>query len=321
MLVYHRCGVRHFRGTGDVLIDPVQERRYRLIGIALMCGAVAFFSCLDSTGKYLNHYMDTLQVVWARYLSGFVFAVFLANPSARPALMKTSRPLLQITRSGLLLGATMLNLYALRWLQLDQTTAILFGAPFMVALLSGPLLDEWVGWRRFSAILVGFAGVLVVTRPGFGGLGRPALFSVGGMCCYALYIITTRILARTDSSQTTLFYSNLFGAVAMSVIVPFIWTPPDGWFIVGLMVITGAFGSIGHYMLIVAHRLAAPVVLAPFMYMQLVWAIILSYIVFADLPNRWTLAGAAIVVSSGLYLLHRERLVGKAPTAAGLAME
>jgi drug/metabolite transporter (DMT)-like permease len=303
------------------LIDPTEERRQRLLGIALMCGAVAFFACLDSTGKYLNGYMNTLEVVWARYLSGFAFAVILSNPIKRPALMKTSRPLLQIARSGLLLSATILNLYALRWLQLDQTTSILFGAPFLVALLSGPLLDEWVGWRRFGAILVGFAGVLVVTRPGLGGLGMPALFSVGGMCCYALYIITTRILARTDSSQTTLFYSNLLGAVAMSVIVPFIWTPPDGWFIVVLMVMTGAFGSVGHYMLIAAHRLTAPVVLAPFMYLQLVWAIILSYFVFADLPNRWTWLGAAIVVSSGLYLLHRERRVGKAPAAAGLAAE
>ena len=303
------------------MIDPTEERRQRLLGIALMCGAVAFFACLDSTGKYLNGYMNTLEVVWARYLSGFAFAVILSNPIKRPALMKTSRPLLQIARSGLLLSATILNLYALRWLQLDQTTSILFGAPFLVALLSGPLLDEWVGWRRFGAILVGFAGVLVVTRPGLGGLGMPALFSVGGMCCYALYIITTRILARTDSSQTTLFYSNLLGAVAMSVIVPFIWTPPDGWFIVVLMVMTGAFGSVGHYMLIAAHRLTAPVVLAPFMYLQLVWAIILSYFVFADLPNRWTWLGAAIVVSSGLYLLHRERRVGKAPAAAGLAAE
>jgi drug/metabolite transporter (DMT)-like permease len=286
-----------------------------------MCGAAAFFACLDSTGKYLNHSMDTLEVVWARYLSGFVFALLLANPLARPVLMKTSRPWLQIARSALLLGATMLNLYALRWLQLDQTTSILFGAPFLVALLSGPLLDEWVGWRRFSAILVGFSGVLVVTRPGFGGLGAPALFSVASMCCYSFYIITTRILARTDSSQTTLFYSNMFGAVAMSVIVPFFWTPPDGWFTVGLMVMTGAFGSIGHYMLIVAHRIAAPVVLAPFMYMQFIWVIVISYMVFADLPNHWTLVGAAVVVSSGLYLLHRERLVGMAPAAARALME
>jgi drug/metabolite transporter (DMT)-like permease len=292
-----------------------------LIGIALMCGAVAFFSCLDSTGKYLNGYMDTLEVVWARYLSGFVFALFLSNPVARPALMKTSRPWLQIARSALLLTSTMLNLYALRWLQLDQTTSILFGAPFLVALLSGPLLDEWVGWRRFSAILVGFAGVLVVTRPGIGGLGAPALFSVASMICYSFYILSTRILARTDSSQTTLFYSNLFGAVAMTVIVPFVWTPPDRWQLVVLMVIIGAFGSIGHYMLIIAHRMAQPVVLAPFMYIQFVWAIIISYIVFADLPNRWTWAGAAIVVSSGLYLLHRERRVGEAPTAAGMVAE
>jgi drug/metabolite transporter (DMT)-like permease len=321
MFVYDRRGVRHFRRPGDLLNDVTHQRRQRLIGIALMCGAVALFSCLDSTAKYLNHFMATLQVVWARYAGAFLVALVMSNPVRQPALMRTSRPWLQIGRSFLLLGSTLLNFFALRWLQLDQTTAILFATPFLVALLSGPILGEWVGWRRWCAIFVGFAGVILVTRPGFGGIHPAALLSVASLFCYGLYIIATRVLARTDSSETTLFYSNLVGAVVMSAVVPFVWTTPANWFLVAMMLATGAYGTIGHYLLIVGHRLAPPVVLAPFMYTQLIWVIALGYVVFGDLPNNWTLAGAGIVVASGLYLLHRERQVGKAVTATGVVVE
>ena len=297
------------------------QRRQRLTGIGLMCVTMVCFACLDSTAKYLNHFMDTLEVVWARYTGGLLLALVLSNPVSRPAIMKTKRPWLQIGRSILLLGSTLLNFFALRWLQLDQATSILFATPFLVALMSGPILGEWVGWRRWVAICVGFAGVIVVTRPGFGGISPAALLSVASLCCYAFYIISTRVLARTDSSETTLFYSNLFGAVVMTMVVPFVWTTPDRWLHVALMLGMGALGSTGHYLLIIAHRLAPPVVLAPFMYTQLIWVIALGFLIFGDLPNHWTLAGAATVVASGLYLLHRERRVGKAVTATGATIE
>ncbi len=297
------------------------QRRQRLTGIGLMCVTMICFACLDSTAKYLNDYMDTLEVVWARYAGGLLLALILSNPIVRPAIVKTTRPWLQIGRSLLLLVSTLLNFFALRWLQLDQTTSILFATPFLVALLSGPILGEWVGWRRWIAICVGFAGVVLVTRPGFGGIHPAAILSVISLCCYAFYIIATRVLARTDANETTLFYSNLLGAVAMTLVVPFVWTTPERWLHVGLMVGTGALGSTGHYLLIIAHRLAPPVVLAPFMYTQLIWVMGLGYLIFADLPNHWTVAGACTVVASGLYLLHRERQVGKAVTATGAAIE
>jgi drug/metabolite transporter (DMT)-like permease len=289
------------------LNDPVHQRRQRLIGIALMCGAVASFACLDATAKYLNHHMDTLQVVWARYLSAFVVAFLFVNPWNRPGLVITERPVLQIVRSSLLLGSTIFNFLAIRYLQLDQALAIMFSTPFFVAILSGPMLGEWVRWRRWTAIIVGFIGVLVVTRPGTGSMHPAALFALGGAVCYAFYSISTRVLSRTDTSETTLFYSNLVGALVMAPVVPFVWTTPQDAFIIILMVVFGAFGSFGHYLLIVGHRLAPPSVLAPFIYTQLVWATTLGYVVFADVPNRWTLAGATIVVGSGLYILARER--------------
>ena len=299
--------------------DASHQRRQRLIGIALMCGAVALFACLDATGKYLLRYMDPLQVVWARYLGAFLLALIFLNPVTKPKMMTTSRPLLQIGRSALLLGSTALNFFALRYLQLDEALAILFSTPFLVALLCGPLLGEWVGWRRWTAISVGFLGVLLVARPGLGGLHPAALLSFSSAICYALYAISTRVLARTDSSETTLFYSNLVGAVVMLPIIPFVWTTPDSAFVVALMVLIGALGSGGHYLLICGHRLAPASTLAPFIYTQVVWTTTLGFLVFGHVPHRWTIIGGLVVVASGLYLLNRERKVGKAEPSAPVA--
>jgi drug/metabolite transporter (DMT)-like permease len=291
--------------------DLAHEQRQRLIAIGLMCAALICFSCLDTMAKYLNGYMDTLQVVWARYTGAFIVAVAISNPFTRPGLMRTGRPWLQVGRSILLLASTLLNFFALRWLQMDQALAIVFTTPFFVAILSGPVLSEWVGWRRWAAICVGFVGVLLVARPGFGGIHPAALISLAAAVFYAGYNITTRLISRTDSNETTLFYSNLVGAAVMLPVVPFVWTTPSDPLVIILMVVCGAFGTVGHYMLIVAHRHAPPSMLAPFIYTQIVWVIALGYLVFADVPSAWTLAGAAVVVASGLYMLYREQLVGR----------
>jgi len=291
--------------------DPSYERRQRLTGIALMCGAVACFGMLDATAKYLNMHMNTLEVVWARYAGAFLLPLIVSNPWTRPGLMRTTRPGLQVFRSALLLGSTVANFTAVRYLQLDQAVSIVFSTPFFVAALSGPILGEWVRWRRWTAITVGFFGVLLVTRPGFGGIHPAALLSLAAALFYATYSITTRILARTDSNETTLFYSNLVGVAAMTPAVWFVWITPGEPLIITLMVAAGALGSFGHYLLIAGHRLAPAALLSPFIYTELVWVIILGFVVFGDVPNRWTLAGSAIVVASGLYVLHRERVRGR----------
>jgi drug/metabolite transporter (DMT)-like permease len=300
------------------LTDHATLRRQRLTGIALMCAAVASFSCLDTTGKYLNHHMPTMQVVWARYFFAFVLSLAFANPFNRPDLLKTTRPFMQAGRSALLLFSTILNLFALRWLQLDEALSILFATPLLVAVLSVPILGERVGWRRWTAIIVGFVGVLVVTRPGFGGMHPAALLSGGSVICYALYVIWTRILARTDSNETTQFYTSLVGAVLMTALVPFIWVTPDSWLTFGLMVLIGALGGGGHFLLIMGHRLAPASTLAPFIYTQIIWTTALGYAVFGDVPHFWTIVGGSVVIASGLYLLHRET-VRRAPPSAPVA--
>ena len=297
------------------MTDAHLQRRQRLTGIALMCCAVASFSCLDTTGKYLNHHMTTTEVVWARYFFAFALTMLFSSPLRHPGLMRTSRPLLQTGRSALLLFSTILNLFALRWLQLDEALSIIFATPFLVAVLSVPLLGESVGWRRWTAIIIGFCGVLVVARPGLGGLHPAALLSLGGTICYAFYVVSTRVLSRTDSNETTQFYTNLVGALAMTVIAPFVWTRPDSILIAVLMVLIGALGGGGHYLLIRAHRLAPASTLAPFIYTQMVWTTTLGFLVFGDVPHRWTIVGGLIVISSGLYLLHREAVRKVEPSA------
>ncbi|MGA7971354.1 MAG: DMT family transporter [Pseudolabrys sp.] len=299
------------------MTDAASQRRQRLMGIVLMCCAVALFACLDTTAKYLNTQMATLEIVWARYTSAFLLTFIVSNPVTKPDLLRTGSLRLQLTRAVLLVSSTSLNFMALRYMQLADVLSIIFTFPFIVAIISGPLLGEWIGWRRWCAIMFGFGGVLLITRPGSGSMQPAALFSLAATTCYGFYAVITRIASRTDSNQTSLFYGNLVGALVMLPVLPFVWQAPSGWGIAGLMLATGVFGSLGHFCLISGHRLAPASVLSPFVYTQLLWVTILGYLVFGALPTAWTLGGASMVVSSGLYLLYRERKMGQRAASEG----
>jgi drug/metabolite transporter (DMT)-like permease len=300
------------RGDPTPYGAPVERR---MLGILLMCGAVACFACTDASAKWLNRSVDPIITTWARYVSSMVLVSAVLNPWTAPGLTRTTRPVLQAARSVLLLASTAFNFFAVNYLQLTQTIAIQFASPFIIALLAGPLLGEWVGRQRLLAICVGFCGVLVVARPGFGGMHPAALLSVAGTLAYSLYALATRVLASHDRSTTTLFYSGLAGVILVTPILPFVWTTPPSaqvWIMLGAI---GAFASVGHWLLILAHAIAPAPVLSPFLYSQIVWMGLLGYLVFGDVPDRWTIVGATLVVGSGLYLLLRERRVAH---AAGL---
>jgi drug/metabolite transporter (DMT)-like permease len=213
----------------------------------------------------------------------------------------------QAVRSLLVLSSTLLNFLALRYLQLAETTSITFATPLIVALLAVPVLGEKVGAQRLGAIVVGFTGVLVVTRPGVGHVHPAAILSIGAAFCYAGYAIMTRMLAGWDRTETTLVYSGVAGVLVLLPALPFVWVHPSSALEWALMLAMGAFGTVGHWLLIAAHQRAPAVVLSPFMYTQLLWMTGLGYVVFGDLPDAFTLSGAAIVVASGLYLLSLER--------------
>jgi drug/metabolite transporter (DMT)-like permease len=301
-----------------VAVQPAQQRRQRFIGIALMCGAVALFAVLDTTAKHLSTQMDILQIAWARYTGAFVLTLFVSNPITQPALLRSGNLKLQIVRAVLLVASTILNFMALRYMQLDEVLSIIFTFPFVVAIASGPLPGEWIGWRRWSAICFGFAGVLVITRPGFGAVHPAALFSLAATICYGIYAVITRIVSRVDSNATSLFFNNAIGALLMLPVIPFVWTAPSNWVVTLLLIGIGLLGSLGHFFLIAGHRIAPASVLSPFIYTQLVWVVILGYVVFDHIPNQWTVAGAAMVICSGLYLLYRERQLGKSTTSEGV---
>jgi len=284
------------------------ERRRRLVGIGLMCAALLCFSALDASAKWLNRSTDPLLTVWARYTASVIFVSVLLNPIAKPGLLRTRRPWLQWARSLLLFLSTALNFFALQYLQLVETISILFATPLLVALIAAPVLGERVGPRRLAAIVIGFIGVLIVTRPGFGAMHPAALLSVAGTICFALYSITTRILAAYDPSETTMVYSGLAGVILMTPLLPWIWTTPPSLLTWALLFATGAFGAVGHWLLILAHARAPAPILAPFIYSQIIWMFALGYLVFGDWPDMWTFTGSAVVIASGLYLLYRERV-------------
>ena len=291
---------------------PAPEKLSREFGIVLMIGAYFCFALLDTTAKWLSHAIPVMEVVWARYVGATLFALVVANPFSHPEVFRTKRFWLQNGRALTLFASTVLNFVALQYLQLAQTVSIAFAMPLVVALLAGPMLGEWVGPRRLAAICTGFIGVLVVAQPGFGGFHWAMLLILAGVVCYALYGITTKMLAATDSSRTTLTYSSLLGAVGLTPLLPWIWVWPQDALHWGLMVAAGFFGALGHWFLIVAHRHAPASVLAPFVYTELLWMVALGYLVFGDVPGVWTLAGGLIVVASGLYLWYRERVVKQA---------
>jgi drug/metabolite transporter (DMT)-like permease len=281
-----------------------------LAGIGLIVLACLSFSVLDATAKYLSASLPTLQIVWMRFVSHVLLTLVLFQVWKKPSLLKTDRPVLQIVRAFCLLGTTAFNFLAVRHLQLAETMAIMFAGPFVITALAGPLLGEWAGPRRWAAIIVGFIGVLVVTQPGVGGMHWAAIYSVAAMTLYAFYALLTRQLTATDTSAGMLIISGIVACIATAPFGLSVWqVPPDVWSWI-LLFVTGAMGAGGHYLFIMAHRMAPAPVLAPFIYIQIVWMIALGFLVFGDVPTITTVLGAAIVVSSGLYILYRERVKG-----------
>jgi drug/metabolite transporter (DMT)-like permease len=289
-----------------------EDLRARSVAIALMFAALFCFACLDTSGKWMSRHIPIWEVVWARYMGATLFVLIFVNPATTPSMLSTARPGVQLIRSLLLFGATVLNFFALRWLQLAQNVSIAFAGPLLIALFAGPILGEWVGPRRLAAIIVGFLGVIVVTRPSLSGIHPAMLLSFGATTCNCFYSILTRVLAASDSSRTTTFFSAVSGAVILTPALPLFWVTPPDWKVWVFLVLIGGFGALGHWFLILAHHRAPAALLAPFGYTQIVWMIGFGYIVFGDLPDGWTLTGAGIVIASGLYLLYRSRVVKQA---------
>ena len=277
-----------------------------LIGIAWMLVTMFWFVSLDSMAKYLMQSYPVAQVVWARFFFHVVFVMIAMGFSVRQQI-KTQSIILQCARSFFMLTTTVLFFVGLHFLPLATASTIMFVSPIFVTILSVFLLGEKVGVRRWGGVIAGFTGAIVVVRPGFQGFDWSALFVLAAAFTHAFYQIFTRKARLYDSPITSLFYTGLVGAVLMTGVVPFYWQAvavSDYLLLVSL----GLAGGVGHLCLIRAFQSAPASVVAPFSYSSLIWATLYGYILFSDLPDQWTLIGASLIIGSGLYIFHRERV-------------
>jgi drug/metabolite transporter (DMT)-like permease len=307
------AGLRLMHMRETISTKARDAARGRIEAIGLMVGAIVLFSGLDAAAKYLatKGGLPVAEIVWVRFIGQFLllFAfVPLFGVMSAKALFTTSRLKLQLVRSLLMVATTAFNFLALEHLRLDQTITIVFLAPLLVALLAGPFLGEWVGWRRAMAILVGFAGVLIVVRPGFAHIHPAIGYSFLAMVAYALFILLTRYMASFDPPLVTLFYSMFAGALFGAPIALAHWVEPASAFDCLVLASLGLLGGAGHYLFIHAYRLAPASTVAPFLYLQLLTMVAFGFAVFGDVPDLWTLMGSAVIVASGIYLFHRERV-------------
>lgn len=274
-----------------------------------MCLAVICFSVLDSTAKYLGEYMGLPigQVLWARFLVHLTFLFAIYRPKRFTAGLKTNAFKIQILRGFAVIGATAFNFLALQYLQLDQTITIFFLSPLLIAALSGPILGEWLEPKQLLAVIVGFIGVFIVMRPGFGGIHPAVIYSLMATLSLSIYNVMTRYSSHHDSNQTNQIYTPLIGALLFTPFALYSWQTPETLFAWGLLLSLGISGGLGHWLLITAHRHAPAPILAPFIYLGIISMTLIGYFVFDDVASEYTLAGAVCVISSGLYLWYQDR--------------
>ena len=280
------------------------------IGILLMIITTIVFASQDGLSKYLATEYNVYMVVMIRY---WFFAAFVISMSSRRTggikrVAKTKSPILQIFRSVILVAEMCITILAFTLLGLAETHAIFASYPLIIAMLSGPILGEYVGWRRWLAISVGFIGILIILNPGNGIFSPYALVPLAGAILFALYGLLTRYVGQYDNSSTSFFWTGVVGSIAMTVIGLNFWDPVSrsDW---SIMLLLSASGVVGHYLLIKCYEVAEASAVQPFAYLQLIWASMIGIIIFEEQITTNVLIGACIIVGAGLFTLWRERKV------------
>ena len=288
--------------------DPAVVRGIPWAMLAVLC-----FAIIDTIAKYLGKSYPVLGLVWARYTVHMLIMLAWLGPTMKLDLVRTQRPALHILRGLCLVGSTCFFFKALTLMPMAEASAIGFVTPLLVTLFAVPILKEKISRRRWIAVIIGFIGVLIIVRPGGKVFSSSALWPLCSALCFSLYQVITRKVHR-EHPHTTLFYGSLIGSLVLTVVIavshqvaPFTWPTPTLWHMV-LIFALGLIGGTGHWVLIRALSKAPASMLAPFYYTQLVWIILFGYIVFGDFPDRWTLLGIVVIVSSGLYVAYGERV-------------
>ncbi|MCX7896537.1 MAG: DMT family transporter [Rhodocyclaceae bacterium] len=279
-----------------------------LRGILMMLAAVLCFALLDATAKHLSQKFPVPMLVWARYTFHLLLMLLFLAPTLRWKLIATQRPFLQIVRATMLVCVTGFAMAAFRLLPLAETTALLFITPLIVALLAGPFLGEQVTRRQWLASLTGFAGALLIARPS-GALNLTGIiFVLAAALCYSIYQIQTRQLTPTENTFTMLFYTALVGAFVMTVGAPLYWSGPWPNLPEALLIASlGIFGGTGHFLLISAFRHAPATTLSPLLYVQLIWATLLGWLLFGDWPDPISLVGMLLIAAASASIATNRR--------------
>ena len=276
-------------------------------GIALVLASTIFLGTSDVTAKYLSATLPSIEIAWIRFL---VFAVIM-TPAMMPAsplyALQTNRLGLHLMRGAALLGSSLFFISGLRFLPIAEASATGFVAPLFVTALSIIFLGEKVGLRRWIATAVGLIGVLIILRPGTGAFHPAAFFPLVSALAWACTLIMTRMMSGTERAITTMTYSSIAGLFILSALVPFVWVTPT-WHDIAFGILIGVASTAGQWIVVLAFRYADASVLAPFSYTQLLWVSVLGFFIFGEVPDVYTITGAAFIVASGLYTAHRERV-------------
>ncbi len=272
-----------------------------------MVAGMVVLASTDAVSKHLTLSFAVIQILWVRFVVFAAAGTFLALRKHGLAGLRTKRPVAQVVRAVTLNLANFIFVYSLSQMGMADAHSIMAIAPLLITAASVPLLGETVGPRRWLAIGAAFCGMLIILRPGTGVFDPVSLVPLAGACTFAGYTILTKVISRHDPHETTLFYTGVIGFLMMSALAPLDWRPPSGidWF---WLTVAGIGGSLAHILIITALHLAPASTLQPFNYTMLVWATVLGFLVFGDLPDLWTVAGALVIVTSGLYAWHRERV-------------
>ena len=280
------------------------------LGILLMIITTIVFASQDGLSKYLATEYNVYMVVMIRYwfFAAFVISVSSQNTGGIKRVAKTKSPILQIFRSLILVAEMCITILAFTLLGLAETHAIFASYPLIIAMLSGPILGEYVGWRRWLAICVGFIGILIILNPGNGIFSPYALVPLVGAILFALYGLLTRYVGQYDNSSASFFWTGVVGSIAMTIIGLNYWDPvsKSDW---SIMLLLSASGVVGHYLLIKCYEVAEASAVQPFAYLQLIWASMIGIIIFGEQITTNVLIGACIIVGAGLFTLWRERKV------------
>ena len=278
-----------------------------MVGILIMVLGMITLASTDAISKSLTDSFAVIQILWIRFIIFAGVGVFIALKKHGRQGFCTKRPVAQILRALILVTTNFMAVFTLSLMAMADVHSILAISPIIVMAVSVPLLGEFLGSRRWLAVGVGFLGVLVILRPGVGVFEPVSLIALSVAVLFSSYTVLTKIISRDDTNETTLFYTGIVGFICLTAIGPFFWLAPsaEDW---AWLIIAGIGGTLAHVFIITALHFAPASTLQPFNYIMLVWATVLGFFVFNDLPDTWTLAGGSLIVLSGLYAWNRERL-------------